>query len=313
MLKIINPKNKEKWLKLRTQNIGSTEVSALFGISPYITLFELWHQKKDGAVVEIKDNDRMKWGRRFEPGIAEGVAEDKGWDVQPMKEYMYDDELKMGSSFDYSIEFEDVTEEGENFLSHGILEVKVVNYLIFRDQWEIEESGNIVAPNHIEIQVQHQLAVSDREYAYIAAFIDSDNVHVLKRTRNENIIVGIKKKIVEFWKSIEENNPPEPNFKTDAEFISNLYGYAKPDKLVDMKNDAVVTHMAQDHNALGAQIKELDKKRKAIKAELLVKIGDAEKVLGENFTISAGMIGECCVSYTKKAYRMFKINFKKEK
>ena len=48
----ITPSSKQDWLKARTEDITSTEVSALFGISPYTTAFELWHRKHDGFEVE---------------------------------------------------------------------------------------------------------------------------------------------------------------------------------------------------------------------------------------------------------------------
>ena len=59
----IIPASEEEWLKLRTLDVTSTESPALFGLSPYMTKFELWHRKKSGEVYTIKDNERMFWGR----------------------------------------------------------------------------------------------------------------------------------------------------------------------------------------------------------------------------------------------------------
>ena len=48
--------NTESWLQERMKDITSTEVSALYGLSPYLTEYELFHTKKDGVVVRIEEN-----------------------------------------------------------------------------------------------------------------------------------------------------------------------------------------------------------------------------------------------------------------
>ncbi len=50
---------------MRVQDITSSEISALFGLSPYKTAFELYHEKRAGEVMRIEENTRMKWGKRL--------------------------------------------------------------------------------------------------------------------------------------------------------------------------------------------------------------------------------------------------------
>ena len=99
----ILPKDKQSWLEARLQDITSTEVSALFGISPYLTEFELWYQKKEKTIVELQENERMKWGTLLQDSIAQGIAEEQGWKIRRMDEYIREDELRAGSSFDFCI------------------------------------------------------------------------------------------------------------------------------------------------------------------------------------------------------------------
>ena len=91
--------NEQEWLALRLEDITSTEVSALFNLSPYQTEFELWHRKKNKEIVTIEANQRMKWGTRLQDSIARGIAEDNGWNVRRMDEYVRIPELRIGSSF----------------------------------------------------------------------------------------------------------------------------------------------------------------------------------------------------------------------
>jgi len=313
------PENKQAWLELRLQDITSTEVSALFGISPYLTEFELFYQKKEKTIVELAENERMKWGTLLQDSIAQGIAEEQGWKVRRMDEYIREDELRAGSSFDFCIE--GLTQEEVNnstapdeatrrmLEGKGILEIKNVDSLIFLKTWEDGEP-----PLHIQIQVQHQLLVSGFSYAYIGVLVGGNSLHLIKQERNEKVIEGMKIRIAKFWKSIDDNTPPEPNFKVDAEFLVSLYGYAEPGKFKDVTEDAEIEKLALEYKAAGDQEKEAKKIKSEMKAKLLVLIEDAEKALGTGFTISAKTLGPVLVTAHERAGRRdFRINWKKEK
>jgi len=310
---IITPKNEPHWLELRTNDITSTDVSALFNISPYLTHFELWHRKKNKTVVELEPSEVMKWGQRLQDAIAHGVAEDNGWEIRRMAEYIRIPELRIGSSFDYELFPLEYNPKDVNFTELGILEIKNVFGLIFKDQWLEDEGGNIEAPPHIEIQVQHQLLVSDRAFAYIATLVSGNKVVLLKREPNPSIQQAIKTKCAEFWASIDSGEEPKPDFSQDAEFIGKLMNYAEPGKVVDFRSDTSFQEKCEEHKRLGDIEKDAKTKRDAIKAELLTKIGDAEKVLGDGFSITAGLIAPAHISYDRDGYRMFRINWPRGK
>lgn len=300
-MQIIQPTNQQDWLRLRTFDITSTDVAALFGISPYTTKFELWHRKQRGDIVEFTENKRMKWGTALQDTIAAQIAKDKGWTIRRMTEYIRDEDLRAGASFDFAI--------GED----GLLEIKNVDNLIYRDNWIEDDNGNIQAPPHIEIQVQHQLLVSGREYAHIGALVGGNDEKLIYRKRDEVVIAAIRQAVSDFWVSIAAHNAPEPNFVEDAAFISKLYGYAEPNKVMDVRGDGTFEEKMMLHKKLGEDAKAIGEQRDAIKAELLTIIGDAEKVTGDSFTISAGIIPEAQISYTRSAYRMFKPSWRKKK
>ncbi len=317
---IITPSNKEEWLELRSQDITSTEIGALFGLSPYVTEYELWHRKKNQQVVTIEENERMKWGNMLQDVIAAGIAEEQGWTVRRMDEYIRGSDLRIGSSFDFSIEgqVKDIGKNGKettlNF-EPGLLEIKNVDGLQFKKGWiKNDDTGELEAPLHIELQVQHQLLVSGREYAYIGALVGGNNLVLLKRKRNQSVLQSIKEKAKKFWDSIEANTPPDPNFQTDAAFVSSLYGFSEPGKFMDLAGNAEVKAMAERYKELGDAASAGDKERKAIKAQLLTIIGDSEKAAGELFKISAKTLEPKYIeAYTKKGYRDFRINWSKKK
>lgn len=295
----IIPDNEEAWLKLRLEDVTSTSVPALFGISPYLTEFELWHRLKSRQIVEIDMNERVTWGKRLEPAIAAGIAEDKGWKIRAKKEYMRVEALRIGSSFDFEILGKD----------SAILEIKNVDSLQFDRTW-IDEGEGIVGPNHIELQVQVQLLVSGLSKAYIGVLIGGNRLEVLERERNEAIIDKILKRVKVFWDSIDLNSPPVPNFERDAAFIASLYRITDPGLV--MEADEEITEWAQGYIEKGKIVNSLISEREGLKAKLLTKIDKAEKVYGEGFTISAAQVKESIVKeYVREARRDFRIIPKK--
>lgn len=310
-IEIIYPTDKQHWLECRTKDITSTEISALFGISPYMTEFELYHRKKAGDIVKLEENERMKWGNALQDAIAAGVAEEQGWTVRKMTEYIRNPDLQIGASFDFSIETEH--ERLKDNFEQGLLEIKNVDGLQFKKEWLEDDEGDVEAPLHIEIQVQHQLMVSGRSYAYIAALIGGNRLQLIKREANPKVFTAIQNKVVTFWQNIKDGVEPQPNFERDAEYIAQLYKYAEPGKLLVVDEESRVLTLAEQYNTHATAMKEADAKRKAVKAEILTLIGDAEKVQGPGFSISAGIVGESPRNFIMPAYRNCRIYWKGDK
>jgi putative phage-type endonuclease len=298
---IISPEDKQAWLVHRSHDVTSTEVSALFGCSPYMTKFELWHRKKNGLVVEIEENTRMKWGTRLQDAIALGIAEDQGWNVRRMMRYLRFPELRAGSSFDFEIVKAD-----------SVLEIKNVDSLAFRDGWLVEE-GEVEAPPHIELQVQHQMFVAKKSRAYIGALVGGNDIHLLPRQANAGIHAAIEEEVQKFWLSIEANEPPAPDFVQDAAFICQLYGYAEAGKVIEVGHLPDLMNLAERYRATSEEIKKLEGEKEGLKAQILMQLGEAEKATSPSFSISAGMIAGTKVEFERKPYRNFRINWKKTK
>lgn len=321
---IITPENEEHWLALRVNDLTSTDTPALFGLSPYKTKFELFWEKKSGERAPFTDNDRAKWGRRLESVVAEGIAEDQGWVVRPMKEYIRLAGLRIGSSFDFRVltskEAIADPEEGiiELNLASGhfdrdtddLLEIKTVDFLAFRDGWTIDE-GFIEAPPHIEIQVQHQMLVSGLRRAYIGVMVGGNRIEVIERVADDAVHAGILTAAREFWQSIDDGRAPDPVMPDDAEAVIRMHQFAEPGKLLDARGDATIATMLQEYKRLGDEAKTAEEQRKVVKADLLQIIGDAEKVISDVGTVSAGIVGPAEVAYTREPYRNFRFTPKK--
>tara|TARA_R110000822_G_scaffold123508_14_gene258017 strand:+ start:502 stop:1416 length:915 start_codon:yes stop_codon:yes gene_type:complete len=300
MLEIIKYDNEASWLKLRKDDITSTESPALFGLSPYTTNLELFFRKLTGETAEFGDNQRMRAGRILEPAIANIAADELGCEVNPFKEYARDDD-RMGASFDFEI----VSGEYQGWL----LEIKNVDFIVYRDQWEDDE-----APDHIEVQCQHQLELTKRPGIIIACLVGGNDLKLIKRERNEKMGLGIRQAIQKFWKDIANNNPPEPDFTRDADFIISLHQSAG-DKVESIDEGSSVANLITKYRHARSGATALDKESKSLKAEILTLVGDEpSKVLCGLLTLSCGMIAETEVeAYTRKGYRNFRVTEKKPK
>lgn len=324
--KSILPGNEAAWLALRVQDVTSTESAALFGLSPYATEFELWHRKHDAVEVEFEENERMRWGTRLQDAIAVGIAHDYGVMAVRINEYMRIEDARMGASFDYEIvggvpmvpsHIITATEIRirEMFTHHGpgLFEIKNVDRSIFREQWKVNEDKSLEAPGHIEIQLQHQLHVRDREWGAIGVLVGGNTPRVILRMRDREVGFSLETRIRKFWESIAANEQPTPQFPGDSEFVSKLYQYAEPGKVFDGRGNAELAALALNYRDAAEREKQAKAEKESGNAEMLTIIGDAERAILDNFTISAGVVGPAEIAYHRDAYRSWRLVPKKGK
>ena len=307
----IHPESEDAWLGLRVNDLTSTDIAALFGLSPYKTHFELWFEKRNAERGAFTDNPRAKWGRRLESTVAEGIIEDQSWCGRPMKEYMRIPDARLGCSFDWRIHVHpDAPGTASDSPDDAILEIKTVDFLAFRDGWLIED-GFIEAPPHIEIQVQHQMLVSGLRRAYLGVMVGGNRIEVIERIADDQVHAGILARAAQFWQSIDAGIAPDPVMPDDADAVIALNQYAAPGKLMDARGNPELVAALAEYERLGKEGRKLDEERKVMKADLLQLIGDHEKVIADGFTISAGMVGPATVSYEREGYRAFRVFAKK--
>lgn len=298
MIQTIQPDNLDHWRALRAKDVTSTTVAALYGCLPHTTEFELWHRIKSQMVVEAEPVERVKWGNRLQDSIAAGIAEDNKFQIRKMTEYVRDQEVGLGASFDFEI------------VDAGILEVKNVDALQFRDNW-IVDGDEVEAPPHIELQVQTQLGLTGKSFALIGALVGGNRVVAIYRRPDPKIYADIRRRVAEFHLSIVRDEPPVPDYARDASLLMKIYGNATPGKVYDARNDLEVRGWAEDYRRLGEEAKQCDEARTALKMQILARIGDAEKGMGDGFSITAGIVKGGPVSYERSDYRNFRINWKK--
>jgi len=301
--------DKQSWLENRLLDVTSTEVSALFDLNPYQTEFELYHQKKDKVVISVPDSERMMWGRNLEDSIALGFAEKYNMKVEQFDVYMRDAETRMGSSFDYKI----VSEE-----EPMILEIKNVDGLAYRRNWIEHDEDNIEPPEHIALQLQHQLEITGYNVGYIVALVGGNTLKVVRSERDPKIGKLLKAKVENFWERIKLGVPPDIDYTKNSQFIMKNLCNQADDGLV-LKSDEDMDKLVDEYNSINKEIHQLGKTKDAIKAEILNKSGGASKIISNYGTVSCSMskaskgklvTPEMVGTYInpRKSYRMFRFN-----
>lgn len=308
------PRTEKAWLKLRKPDITATAAATLFGVSPYMTPYDMFHRMAGTVEVVIEENERMRWGKRLQNAIALGICEDYGWEIVDSHPFLYARSKLfpgLGASPDYVIRDPANPDRGL-----GGLEIKNVDLFVAKDDWTDEE-----APPHIEFQVQHQNAVCGFKWGVVGGLIGGNAPRVFIRDRDDEVIAELVSRAADMHRRVAENDPPPPDYLADYETIRTVYRHATPVKSYDLDNptdefDAakLLALIEAKHSADESfKLAEEDKKRCA--AELLHYIADTESVFGAGWKVSASTThrAESVVTYPATSYRNLRVSKPKPK
>jgi predicted phage-related endonuclease len=261
----------EEQKKFRAENIGSSEIACLFGCGRK-TPFELFLEKT--GQVQADDLSGLDWiegGIFLEPGIARWYAHKTGNRVQKVHRYTKHPKIKgWGANLDYEI------------IGHARgaapLEIKNVNFFIHKRMWsqgEDEEGDGGEAPLHIELQLQHQIGATGRNWGAIAACVGGSQLRFIERDRHQPTIDLIGEKIEEFWDRVRRDDAPDIMGGEDLDALKKLYPRHVEGQFIpvgDNARDEFVAQMLLLHDAK-------ERKAQAEKAE-----ADAQAQLREFIT-----------------------------
>lgn len=214
--------SRDAWIAARSEGIGASEAAAILGISPWQSPYALWAQKL-GIVDPPVESDAMRWGLKLEPLIAEQYTESTGREVYaeaPYTVHISDAAPWLRCTLDRSIVAIDTRGD-------GVLELKATHSAHAAD-WEEE------APLHYQVQVQHQLAVTGRQWGSLAVLIGGQTFRWVDVARNDAFIEQLLKAEAAFWQRlIDRDPPPVDGSEATAKALAALYPReSRPDPIV---------------------------------------------------------------------------------
>lgn len=252
--------SKEEWLKHRQSGIGGSDASAVAGINPWKTAVQVYIDKKQEEVKEVK-NFRMELGNRLEGFVAELFTEETGLKVRNVNGILVNEKYPFAfANIDRAI-------VGEK----AFLECKTTNSYAAKD-WE---NG---IPAHYEIQCLHYMAITGATHCYIAALIGNQEFKWYKLERDQETIDYLMKIEKDFWENnvLKDEIPVPDGSYAYSEYLKEKYPSSRKEE-IDITN---FIKNAKDklnrYDEIVADIKALDNEKKTIEQEIQAEMKDCE-------------------------------------
>jgi putative phage-type endonuclease len=206
---------REAWLEARKSGIGASESAALFGIHPWTSRLALWLEKS-GKVERDQPQgeqaERMEWGRVLETPIAEVYQRRTGRVLWQFSEFSIARHRRLGCMFATPDRF---IIEAKDRQGDGNLQIKNTADV---------EGWAAGAPMYVQCQVQHELAVTGRDYAAIAVLVTGNRLLTWDVDRNDAFIAELEEQCRLFWESIEAGEvPPVDGHKASMAALKRLH------------------------------------------------------------------------------------------
>lgn len=186
----------EDWLAIRRKVIGASESPSILGCG-YAdeNVWTVW-AKKTGRMEDKPDNEMLWYGRKMQPLTLERFTIETGFPVRDLGEFTVQRHPTLpwlGATLDGLAETPDCL---------AVVEAKNIGQYSSKE-WKADEP-----PLKVQVQIQHQLAVTGLNLGYAAATIGGNRLAFRPIERNDRFIAVMIERLEEFWSLVLEDRPP---------------------------------------------------------------------------------------------------------
>lgn len=246
---------RQEWLGHRRGGIGGSDAPVIMGVNPWRSLMDLWLEKT-GEYTEDVDNEAMYWGRTLEDIVAREFVKRTGKKVRRRNA------LLKHRKYPWMLANVDRLVVGE----YTGLEVKTTNAFY-------QDDGS--CPVHYYAQVQHYMAVTNREMWYVAVLAGGQRFYLYSVPRSEAYIEAMIQLEAEFWNLVETGRPPEMDgSEASGRVLNRLYPEAKKGE-IGLPTDAFA--LVQQYEQAAEDEKEAKLKKDEAANRLKAMLGEAER------------------------------------
>lgn len=208
MIEVKKYTDEASWLAGRHNDVTSTEVPALFGVSPWRSALSVWQAKHGEAPTgDAASSEAADIGKALEHAIASYAQGKLGKTLVRYQDYHRIPEHRVGASFDYI--------DGDG----NIVEIKNVGPSSAKS-W-----GDDIMPPHVELQVQTQLmCMPSADHATVFVLFCGNRTGSYVRRRDNSVQVAIIQAVTLFWRQAW---PPLPG-PADRDAIRRLCLMLRP-------------------------------------------------------------------------------------
>lgn len=257
---------REEWLNWRRMGIGGSDASVIAGVNPYRSVFQLWKEKTGQGSLEEQGNEYTHFGSVLEPVIKKEFTRRTGLKVR--------NRYAILQSGEHPFMLADV----DGFLYEGgklcVFEAKTAS-AYKREAWE---KG---VPEEYLYQVQHYMAVTGAEKAYIAALVGGNHFLYHEVMRDEAMIHRIIQMEQDFWVNhvLPMVEPKADGSGATRDYLDGAYPGSNG-KTVELPAEA--SALFEQYDALSRELDELKGKKEAVTNQMKSYLKGNEKgVLGD--------------------------------
>lgn len=186
-----------RWPELRESGIGSLDAAAAVGLNPFKSQVRLWMEKTGRSSLlhptEVPDDSSTYWGRLLEPIVAAHYALRTGRKVR-----------RINTALQHPLHpwmLVHVCREVAGSPDVQLLECLPVGM----DTVHLWAEG---VPDHVRVQVLHQLAVTGLRSADVVALICGQELQIHHIPRDEAVISRLIELERAFWRCVELDQAP---------------------------------------------------------------------------------------------------------
>lgn len=284
--------DRDQWLKLREADVTASIAAILLGADHYQTYWGLWMQKagrlapdpvaSDPEISADGDEITMPPAGRGHAREGEAVAMMQmlrpDWRVSyPLAAYWRDPSKRIGATPDCLA----VRPDRDGF---GVVQVKTVDPIKYREQWIDPDTQEVVPPVWIAVQAIVEAKLTGASWAAVAVHRENwgsrPSVRLIDVPLHLGVWIRLCAEVISFWRSIQDDEPPHPDFRRDAAGIMRLYADAQ-DRISTLDGDKAsrALEIVAAREALKAREADggaAEKDRKVLDAELVWLMGNAD-------------------------------------
>lgn len=272
-LRLVNTKDmeREEWLKIRKQGIGSSDAAAAIGLNPYKSQLELW-MEKTGRDKELPkpdpddDTTPIFWGTVLEPIVAVQYAKKTGNKVRRINAVLQHPDP------DLHWMLANIDREVNGSPEVQILECKTAGINGAR----LWKEG---VPEYVQVQVMHQLAVTGKQAADVAVLIAGQQLEVFRIDRDETMIAQLIELEKQFWHYVETDTPPPADGSASADQALRCLFPRDDGEVLDLTDNPELNQAYEELKQIRREIAEQEKLESSLKQKLQQAMGEASKAV----------------------------------
>jgi putative phage-type endonuclease len=264
---------RDDWLAVRKQGIGSSDAAAAVGLNPYKSQLELWLEKtgRDGLLPKIDPLDEVSpayWGNILEHIVAAHYTKRSGNRVRRINAVLQHPDPKLHWML------ANIDREVIGAPDVQILECKTAGINGSR----LWKEG---VPEYVQLQVQHQLAVTGKAAADVAVLLGGQHLEIHRIHRDEALIARLIQLEAAFWRYVETDTPPPADGSDSAEqALRCLYPQDKG-IAVNFSTDRHLSATFADWISVRQTLAETEKVEAKLKQTLQQAMGEASRAIYE--------------------------------